>query len=71
MIEASGYEWQIFGNGLYQDYLFELEVLEYVGKAKEVSRYLAGRPVEGRGIGGHDIRVQRGLLPAGFVMQML
>lgn len=37
-----------FGNGLYQDYLFELEVLEYVGKAKEVSRYLAGRPVEGR-----------------------
>ena len=42
MIEASGYEWQIFGNGLYQDYLFELEVLEYVGKAKEVSRYLAG-----------------------------
>ena len=48
MIEASGYEWQIFGNGLYQDYLFELEVLEYVGKAKEVSRYLAGRPVEGR-----------------------
>lgn len=45
-LEAQGYDWQIFGNGLYQDRQFELEVLEFVGKIGEKEKYLAERPTE-------------------------
>ena len=45
-LEVHGYDWQIFGNGLYQDYQFELEVLEHVGRIEEKEKYLAERPTE-------------------------
>lgn len=46
-LQREGYQWEIFTNGLYEDYKFALEILEYVG-TKEKERYLVRRPVEGR-----------------------
>lgn len=46
-LQREGYRWEIFTNGLYEDYKFALEILEYVGIADK-ERYLVHRPVEGK-----------------------
>lgn len=47
-LEARGYRWQLFVNGLRSDYDFALEVLEYMGRREQAGRLLAERPVTGR-----------------------
>lgn len=41
------YKWQIFSNGLLQDYMFHRELLAYMGK-EECEEYLVPRPAEVR-----------------------
>ena len=45
-LEALGYQWEIFNNGLHSDYEFGLEVLEYAG-IEEKEKYIRKRPAEG------------------------
>lgn len=45
-LEAGGYQWKFFVNGLKSDYDFALEVLEAMGRNAE--QYLVPRPVESR-----------------------
>ncbi len=45
-LEARGYKWKFFVNGLKSDYDFALEVLEAMGRRSE--QYLVPRPVESR-----------------------
>ena len=47
-LEVRGYEWKLFVNGAKDDYLFALEVLEYLGKMEEREKYLFPRPTESR-----------------------
>ncbi len=45
-LEARGYHWKLFVNGLKSDFEFAQEVLEYMGKTEEAGRYLVPRPTE-------------------------
>lgn len=45
-LEARGYRWQFFVNGLRSDYDFALEILESMGRASEAERLLAPRPLK-------------------------
>lgn len=45
-LEARGYQWQFYVNGLRSDYDFALEILQYMGKETEASTLLAPRPAE-------------------------
>lgn len=45
-LEKAGYEWQIFTNGLHEDYCAAMELLEYLG-LDDSDRYIAKRPAEG------------------------
>ena len=45
-LEKCGYKWEIFTNGLWQDYQFAIEVLHYTG-ISECEKYMAKRPAEG------------------------
>lgn len=47
-LEARGYKWKFFVNGLRSDYDFAIEVLEYMGRLSEAPSLLAPRPVESR-----------------------
>lgn len=47
-LEACGYDWKIFGNGLCDDYEFSLELLEYMGLLEEKDRFFINRPTEGK-----------------------
>lgn len=47
-LEARGYAWQFYVNGLRSDYDFALEILEYMGRESEAARLLAPRPVQSR-----------------------
>jgi len=51
-LEARGYEWKFYVNGLRSDYDFALEILEYMGRESEASRLLAPRPVQSRELVG-------------------
>lgn len=44
--ERSGYEWQIFTNGLKSDEEFAIEVLEYAGYGEKIEKYKAPRLTE-------------------------
>lgn len=46
-LQREGYKWEIFTNGLYKDYTFAHEILEYA-QIKKKERYLIRRPTEGR-----------------------
>ncbi len=48
ILEARGYQWKLFVNGLKSDYDFALEVLEHIGRANEAGRLLAQRPAGSR-----------------------
>lgn len=45
-LEARGYTWQFFVNGLRSDYDFALEILAYMGRQSESGALLAPRPAE-------------------------
>ncbi len=45
-LEARGYRWQFFANGLRSDYDFALEILESMGRASEAAKLLAPRPLK-------------------------
>lgn len=45
-LEARGYAWQFFVNGLRSDYDFALEILEYMGRQAEAASLLVQRPAE-------------------------
>ncbi|KAI4448825.1 hypothetical protein C823_003352 [Eubacterium plexicaudatum ASF492] len=47
-LEARGYRWQFYVNGLRSDYDFAIELLQYMGRESEASVLLAPRPVESR-----------------------
>lgn len=47
-LEARGYQWKFFVNGLKSDYDFAVEVLEYMGRQSQAGQLLAPRPVESR-----------------------
>lgn len=47
-LEARGYQWKFFVNGLRSDYDFAVEVLQYMGLEAEASRLLVPRPLESR-----------------------
>lgn len=47
-LEARGYRWKLFVNGLKSDYDFAVEVLEYMGEASRAGQLLVQRPVESR-----------------------
>ena len=47
-LEHRGYEWKIFSTGLKSDIDFSLEVLDALGRKKELDRYMVPRPTEGR-----------------------
>lgn len=51
-LEARGYAWQFFVNGLRSDYDFAIEILEYLGRQSESGSLLAKRPVESRELVG-------------------
>lgn len=46
-LEAIGYSWEIFTNGLHSDYEFGQELLEYAG-VKDRETHIVRRPVEGK-----------------------
>lgn len=46
-LEELGYQWEIFTNGLYSDYEFALDVLDYVG-VEEKEKFIKRRPTEGK-----------------------
>lgn len=45
-LEEQGYDWEVFTNGLYQDYQFAIEILHYAG-IEEWENHIVKRPVEG------------------------
>lgn len=45
-LEARGYAWQFFVNGLRSDYDFAVEILEEMGRQSEAASLLAPRPAE-------------------------
>ncbi len=47
-LEARGYQWKLFVNGLRSDYDFAVEILNYIGRAQEEEALVAPRPVESR-----------------------
>lgn len=47
-LEARGYRWKLYVNGLRSDYEFAIEILQYVGREAESDILLAPRPVESR-----------------------
>lgn len=47
-LEAHGYRWKLFVNGLRSDYDFAVEVLQYMGKDPKDASLLAPRPIQGR-----------------------
>lgn len=47
-LEARGYAWKFFANGLRSDYDFALEVLAHIGRAEQAEQYLVPRPSESR-----------------------
>ncbi len=47
-LEARGYKWKLYVNGLRSDYDFALEILQHMGRESEASTLLAPRPTESR-----------------------
>ncbi len=47
-LEARGYEWQLYVNGLRSDYDFAEEIIKYMGRESEATRLLAPRPTDSR-----------------------
>ncbi len=47
-LEARGYRWKLYVNGLRSDYDFAVEILQYLGREAEADILLAPRPVESR-----------------------
>ncbi len=47
-LEARGYQWKFFVNGLKSDYDFAVEVLEYMGRQAQTEQFLVSRPAESR-----------------------